>query len=216
MHKSGRERSRTVVSEEATFTQKPDEADLVRALQAGDDAAFETLVRRYIGRQYAVAKRFFHNDDDAKDTAQEAFLSASRAINRFEGNARLSTWLHRITVNAALMKIRARRRKPEESIDDLLPRFLEDGHQADPGPAWKEPTEELMQRQETHALVRACIEKVPENYRSVMLLRDIEARDTAETAELLRLSPNAVKIRLHRARQALRSLLHPHLAEASV
>ena len=85
-----------------------------------------------------------------------------------------------------------------------------------PGPEWKQPAEELLQRKETRALVRACIDQLPDNYRSVLLLRDIEARNTAETARLLELSPNAVKIRLHRARQALRSLLDPHMSEVAV
>ena len=213
MEQSGPNSPQIAESEDTSLSH---EANLILALKAGEDTAFETLVRRYSGRLYAVAKRFFSNDDDAKDVVQEAFLSAFRSIDRFEGNARVSTWLHRITVNAALMKIRTRRRKPEEPLDDLLPRFLEDGHHADPGPAWKEPTEELLQRQEIRTLVRSCIAQLPENYRSVLLLRDIEAKDTAETAELLGLSPNAVKIRLHRARQALRTLLHPHFSEASV
>lgn len=207
------------LAQDAGFTEDAgfaEDAGFIPALRAGDDAAFEKLVRLYGGRLYAVAKRFLHNEEEAHDAVQDAFLSAFRAIDRFEGHARLSTWLHRITVNAALMKLRTRRRKSEESIDELLPKFLEDGHRADPGPEWKQPAEELLQRKETRAVVRACIDQLPDNYRSVLLLRDIEARDTAETAQLLRLSPNAVKIRLHRARQALRALLDPHLSEVFI
>ena len=192
-----------------------DEAAFLARLRAGDGLAFEQLVRAYSGRLLAVARRFLHNEEDARDALQEAFLSAFRALDSFEADARISTWLHRIAINAALMKLRSRRRKPEESIDDLLPTFLEDGHRANPGPAWKEPAEVTLQRQETRTLVRECIDRLPETYRMVLLLRDIEELDTEETAQLLNVSPNAVKIRLHRARQALRTLLDPHFREAT-
>lgn len=189
------------------------EAQLLTGLRAGDPQAYERLVRAYSGRLLAVARRFLANEEDARDALQEAFLSAFRAIGAFQEDARISTWLHRIVVNAALMKLRARRRKPEELIDDLLPTFQEDGHRENPGPAWKETSETMLQRQETRALVRGCIDRLPESYRVVLLLRDIEELDTEETARLLDISPNAVKIRLHRARQALRTLLDPHFRE---
>ena len=120
------------------------------------------------------------------------------------------------------MKIRSRQRKPEDSIDSiesiehLLPRFVEDGHRADPGPAWKESADALMQQQETRRLVRTSIDRLPDTYPSVLMLRDIEEYDTQETAQALGISPNAVKIRLHRARQALRTLLDPRLHEGAL
>jgi RNA polymerase sigma-70 factor (ECF subfamily) len=190
------------------------EGELIARLRAGEREAFEMLVRTYGGRMLAVAQRFLRHDDDARDALQDAFLSAFRSIGQFEAGSRLSTWLHRITVNAALMKLRTRRRKPEEPIDDLLPKFLEDGHRADPGPAWREPAQVALERRETRQLVRDCIDRLPESYRTVLLLRDIEERDTEETAALLGVTPNAVKIRLHRARQALRELLDPHFTGA--
>jgi len=189
------------------------ETELLAGLRAGDGAAYERLVRTHGGKLLAVARRLLANEDDARDALQDAFLSAFRAIGSFQEGARVSTWLHRIVINAALMKLRSRRRKPEEPIDDLLPTFLEDGHRENPGPAWKETSETTLQRQETRSLVRTCIELLPESYRTVLLLRDIEELDTEETAQLLDLSPNAVKIRLHRARQALRTLLDPHFRE---
>ena len=146
---------------------------------------------------------------------QEAFLSAFRALDGFEGTSRLSTWLHRIVVNAALMKLRTRRRKPEEPIEALLPRFLEDGHVVEPFDEWQETSHDALERKETCALVRECIERLPETYRTVLLLRDIDEKDTQETAAVLGVSENAVKIRLHRARQALRTLLDPHLRAGS-
>jgi RNA polymerase sigma-70 factor (ECF subfamily) len=108
------------------------EADLVARLRAGSDAAYEELVRAQGARLLAVARRLLRSEEDARDAVQDAFISAFRAIDRFEGGSRLSTWLHRIVVNAALMKLRSQQRKPETSIEDLLPRFLEDGHFAEP------------------------------------------------------------------------------------
>jgi len=187
-----------------------DEARLLTALRAGDDLAFERLVRDHSGRMLAVAQRFMRNSEDARDVVQEAFIAAFRSLNSFEGSARLSTWLHRIVINAALMKLRSRRRVPEDSIEDLLPKFLEDGHQVHPSREWRRSSEEMMQDEQTRGLVRSCIERLPEAYRTVLILRDLEELDTQEAATLLGITENAVKIRLHRARQALRGLLDPH------
>ncbi len=104
------------------------ERSLLAELRAGEPLAFEALVRENAGRMLVVAKRLLSIEEDAQDAVQEAFLSAFKAIGSFEGNARLSTWLHRITVNAALLRLRKRNRKREVSIEDLLPRFLDDGH----------------------------------------------------------------------------------------
>ncbi len=188
-----------------------DERAFVEALQSGDDAAYEKLVREHSGRMLAVARRFLREEDDARDAVQEAFVSAFRAIGNFEGGARISTWLHRIVVNAALMKLRTRRRKPEESIDELLPHWKDDGHpEATPGP-WS--PERLLDRDQLRSLVAGGIDRLPDSYREVILLRDIEELDTAEAAEMLGISTNAVKTRLHRARQALRETLDPALRE---
>jgi RNA polymerase sigma-70 factor, ECF subfamily len=184
------------------------EAALVERLRRGDGAAFEELLHAHTGRLLAVARRLLANEEDARDTVQEAFLSAFRSIDRFDGQAALGTWLHRIVVNAALTKLRSRRRHPEKPIEDLLPTFLEDGHQARPARDWPDPSAAL-QREETRGSVRRHIEELPEDYRVVLLLRDIEELDTEETARLLGLTPGAVKTRLHRARQALRTLLEP-------
>jgi len=187
-----------------------DDAALLERLRAGDGAAYEALVRTYSGRLLAVTRRILNSEEDARESVQEAFVSAFRNINRFEGGARLSTWLHRIAVNAALMKLRSRRRRPEESIEPLLPMYRDDGHHVEQFQAWSEPVDVAMQRREMQALVRRCIDQLPESYRTVLLLRDIEQLDTDETASALGITGNAVKIRLHRARQALRTLLDPH------
>jgi len=185
------------------------EERLVIALRSGDEDAYEQLVRAHGGRMLAVARRLLGDSEDAPDAVQEAFVSAFRSIGSFAGQARLSTWLHRIVVNAALMKLRTRRRKPEQPIDDLLPTFEADGHHREPGKPWQ-PAERLEQR-EVRRLVRENIAKLPDVYRTVLVLRDIEELDTAEVAALLEVNAGVVKTRLHRARQALRTLLDPHL-----
>jgi RNA polymerase sigma-70 factor (ECF subfamily) len=139
---------------------------------------------------------------------QESLVAAFRAIGDFGGGARLSTWLHRITVNTAKPPPPSR-----ESIDELLPRFDADGHRLDAGSAWAAPGDELLARRETRVRVRRAIARLPESYRTVLLLRDIEDLDTEETARALGISANAVKIRLHRARQALRTLLVDELRD---
>jgi RNA polymerase sigma-70 factor, ECF subfamily len=187
-----------------------DEATLLERLRAGDEAAYEALVRIYSSRLLAVTRRILRSEEEARDAVQDAFVAAFRNLGRFEGGARVSTWLHRIAVNAALMRLRTRKRKPEESIEPLLPVYQDDGHHAERFTAWAEPVDVAMQRTETRAQVRRCIDQLPESYRTVLLLRDIEGLDTDDTASLLGLTPNAVKIRLHRARQALRTLLDPH------
>lgn len=184
---------------------------LVARLRAGERSAFDEVVRRYSGRMLAVARRFVREPDDARDIVQEAFLSAFRNFGSYHGDSLLSTWLHRIVVNAALMRIRARSRRPEESIEALLPKFGEDGHSVQPAHLWVETTHETVEREQRAELVRRCIDELPDTYRTVLLLRDIEEFDTAEAAALLGTTENAVKIRLHRARQALRALLDPHL-----
>jgi len=182
-------------------------APLLAGLRRGDDHAFATLVRQHGGRMLATARRLLRDDDEAEDTVQEAFVSAARAIDGFAGDSKLSTWLHRIVVNTALMRLRSRRRRREEPIDDLLPRFDADGHHAEGVVGWETPSDVLLERRQTRAMVRRCIDELPERYRTVILLRDIEEMDTEETAHSIGSTPNAVKIRLHRARQALRTLL---------
>ena len=180
---------------------------LLERLKAHDEEAFETMVRQYAGRMLATARRLLGNEQDANDAVQQAFISVFRSIAGFNGEAKLSTWLHRIVVNAALAQIRYRRRRPELSIDDLLPRFDEEGQWAGDLAARSEARETLTDGRETQELVRRCIDRLPEVYRSVLILRDIEDLDSAEAAEMLAITPNAAKIRLHRARQALKTLI---------
>ena len=185
------------------------DAALIARLRQGDPGAFEELVREHGGHLLGVARRLLPQDEDARDAVQDAFLLAFRGLPAFAGRCRLSTWLHRITVNAALMKLRTRSRKPEAPIDELLPEFLPDGHHVTQFTEWNLSPSQHVLRAEARGQVRAAIDRLPGSYRTVLLLRDIEELDTTEVAGMLGISGNAVKIRLHRARQALRTLLEP-------
>ena len=204
------------MSDPSPTTAEPgDEAAFLERLRAGDPKTTEQWVREATPRLLAVTRRMLRSEEDARDAVQDAFISAFRALDGFQGGARLSTWLHRIAVNAALMKLRTRRRKPEESIDELLPTFLEDGHHIDAPQEWPGNAQEWVERDEVRSAVREAIGRLPETHRNVLLLRDIEELDTGEVADLLEISPGAVKTRLHRARLALRELLDPVLREDS-
>ena len=189
---------------------------LLARLKAADDSAFDELVITAGPRLLAVARRMLGREEDAQDAVQEAFLSAFKSLDRFDGRSQLTTWLHRIAVNVCLMKLRSQRRRPERPIEDFLPEFLPDGHQKNPSSPWKPAESCGIEREELRAFVRARIEELPEQYRLILVLRDIEELDTDETAAVLGISAAAVKTRLHRARQALRGLLDPHMAGSEV
>ena len=192
-----------------------DDTSLVAALRAGEEWAFELMVRTYGRRLLAVARRFTNCAADAEDVVQTAYLCAFRSLHQFEGSSRLSTWLHRIVVNAALMRIRTARRKHGDSIEELLPRYQEDGHHVEQFSSWSMPADELLKQAQTRTTVRAAIERLPETHRTVLLLRDIEEMSTEDVAAMLSLTTNAVKVRLHRARQALAKLLSPQFSRRS-
>jgi RNA polymerase sigma-70 factor (ECF subfamily) len=191
------------------------EAALLSRLRAGDEAAYEQLVREESRHLLVVARRLLRNEEDAQDAVQQAFLSAFRALPSFNGQSRLGTWLHRIVTNAALMKMRTRGRRPEESIEDLLPSFIEDGHHVQQFTTWNVRADTQLLRRETRTHIRLAIARLPDAYRTVLLLRDIEELSTEETAKALGVTTNTVKIRLHRARQALVKLLDPAMTRES-
>lgn len=180
------------------------ESSLLARLRAGEDDAYHELLRTHGGRLLSVARRMMRNEEDARDCLQEAFLSAFRSIDRFEAKAQLGTWLHRIVVNACLMKLRSQKRKPEEPVDPQLPEFDAYGFRIGPTEMPPASVDELLERQEVRDQLREAIDSLPENHRTVLVLRDIEELDTAEAAEMLGLTSGAVKVRLHRARLALR------------
>lgn len=183
------------------------DATIIEGLRAGDDRAFELLVRTYVGPLRAVALRLLQNPADADDAVQEALLSAYRGFASFRADSRLATWLHRIVVNAALTRLRRTRRHDEtQDLDELLPRFADNGYPEHFQAPWSSSIDVLVARAETRESVRQMIDRLPESYRTVLILRDIEEVDTTEAAELLGISTAALKVRLHRARQALRNL----------
>jgi len=191
------------------------ESALLAALRMKDAEAFRTLMRTYGPRVRAAAFRLLRNEADANDVVQETFLAAFRSVDRFEGKAQIGTWLHRIAINAALMRIRSRQRRPEEDIHDLLPRFTDGGqHEVHRHPFAEMPDQAALREEACH-VVRDCIDKLPENYRNALLLKDIEELDYPEVARVLGLTLNATRIRIHRARQALRCLLAPHFGDGA-
>jgi RNA polymerase sigma-70 factor, ECF subfamily len=188
-----------------------EERELVRRLCAGDEAAFEAMVRKHSPRMLAVARRYLPHEEDARDAVQNALLSAMRGIKRFVHQSQLATWLHRIVVNAALMELRNRRRRLEDSIEEYLPHFDSDGHWINEDPDSATAGHLPVERRETREMVRACIARLPESYRTILLMRDIEDLDTEEIARLVGASTNAIKVRIHRARQALRPIIEDEL-----
>lgn len=192
------------------------EAALVEAMQAGEPWAFERFIRIHGGRVKAVAERYLRNQEDAHDVVQETFIAAFKAIGAFEGKAQLSTWLHRIAINAALRRLRTLERRHEEDspaeLEGLLPEFAGEGKHSKPPKAFGEAPEAHLMREEVRTNVRAAIDQLPEKYRVALLLRDIDGLDYDAVAEHLEVSANAAKIRVHRARQALRTLLERHFA----
>ncbi len=182
-----------------------DEHILVKAAKAGDLSAFEALVNRYERRIFRLAMNITQNREDAEDVMQEAFLKAFEHLGDFEGHSRFYTWLVRITVNQALMKLRKRRPNVVsldneiETEDDLLPREVED---------WGPTPEERFEQTELQRILSTVIAELEPGFRIVFQLRDVEEISTEETAEILGLSVPAVKSRLLRARLKLRQKLN--------
>ena len=189
------------------------ERSLLQRLRGREAEAFDVLVREYAGRLLATARRFLRCEADCADAVQDAFLAAFKNVDSFTEAASLSTWLHRILINCCLMKLRSQRRRPTVSICELLPQFGEDGAYLRDVRPWRPEGTAESPSSETRAQVRACIESLPEPYRVVLMLRDIEECGTEETAALLGISCANVKTRLHRARQALRELLEAAFAD---
>jgi RNA polymerase sigma-70 factor (ECF subfamily) len=187
-----------------------EERALVARLKSDDDTAYEEVVRRFGPRMLSVARRLLTQEQDAQDAVQDAFLSAFKSIGNFQGDAKLATWLHRIVVNASLMKLRSKRRKPETAIDDLLPKYHDDGHRRGNGD-WRITHDTAVQTSEIREQVLAAIDKLPDLYRDILMLRDIEELSTEEAAQQLEITEGAVKTRLHRARLALRESLDPFM-----
>ena len=186
----------------------PSETSLVHAAKDGDLSAFEELIRRYDRKVIRIAFHITHNQEDAEDAAQDAFLKAFRGLVQFEEKSRFSTWLFRIAVNESLMKVRQRRGFQVVSIEqdnnedpDALPLEIVD---------WSPNPEQLYSQSELREILAKALRGLSSNYRTVFLLRDVEGLSIEETAEVLNLSISAVKARLMRARLRLRERLNRH------
>lgn len=181
-----------------------DEGELVAQALAGDLRAFETIVQRYESRVFRLARRMMGNDADAEDVLQETFLKVHTKLHQFQGQSRLYTWIVRIAVNQALMKLRTRRQNVL-SLDEDVPG--EAGPMAREVADWHPNPEEQYQKAELGAILQRGLDALAPPYRIVFQLRDVDELSTEETAETLGLSAAAVKSRLLRARLQLRERL---------
>lgn len=190
------------------------ETELLESLWAGDPAAYRQLVEQNSANVYNVALKLLGDEQEAEDVLQETFMSAFEAIDRFEGRSKLSTWLYRIAYNASLMRLRKRDRMTMFSLDRET--GMEDMHEA-PGSRqlvdWSAvPDDQLLTAEARQEMDRAITE-LPETLRSAFILRDVQGLSGAETAEILGITVQAVKNRLHRARLRLRDRLSGYFSE---
>ncbi len=192
--------------------------ELVSRLRAGDSAAFEPLMERYATRVYRVAYGITRSEADAEEVVQDVFHTLFRKVGTFEGRSALGTWIYRVATNAALLRRRGKRHQVEVRLEDCLPTFLEDGHRAGDRSFvladWSDTPEEELLSRETRAIVSRALDALPDHYRAVLVLRDVEGLSSEEAAAALDDSVASVKSRLHRARMALREVLTRHFGPA--
>ncbi|QMV18894.1 sigma-70 family RNA polymerase sigma factor [Granulicella sp. 5B5] len=186
-----------------------DEATMIASILAGETQLYHELIRPHERSVYMMALSYMKNEADAEDVAQEAFLKAFRALANFRAEAKFGTWLISITLNEARNRLRRKAAVPMESLDvpddepgAVSPALLRD---------WREVPSEALERGEVRSLIASAVEALPEIYRCVFVLRDMEEMSVNETAEALSLSVPAVKVRLHRARMMLQKQLAPQL-----
>jgi RNA polymerase sigma-70 factor, ECF subfamily len=196
------------IQSKVSETAASDEMALVQAAKAGNMEAFEELVRRYDRNVFRIAQHITQNREDAEDVVQDAFLKAYQNLEQFQGNSKFYTWLVRIAVNEALMRLRRRRTGQMVSIDediqteeDSVPREIAD---------WSPNPEQLYDQAELKDILGKTIQGLPASFRTVFVLRDVEGLSTEETADALGLSVPAVKSRLLRARLQLRERLNKY------
>ncbi len=196
---------------ESKVGEPTDEQVLVQAARQGDIGAFEELVKRYDRNVFRIANHITQNREDAEDVVQDAFLKAYQNLGQFQGQSKFYTWLVRIAVNEALMRLRRRRPERMVSLDedvkteeDSMPREVAD---------WAPNPEQLYSQSELKEILGKTIQGLPASFRTVFVLRDVEGLSTEETAEALDLSVPAVKSRLLRARLQLRERLNKYFKQ---
>ncbi|HLH37229.1 MAG TPA: sigma-70 family RNA polymerase sigma factor [Alloacidobacterium sp.] len=197
------------ISEAMAGVQQEREAALIAAILAGEREKFHDLIRPYERQVYLTALSLVKNETEAEDVAQEAILRAYRKLASFRGDAKFSTWLIAITLNEARTRLREEKRASFDSLDN------HDSEEGDYTPAaltdWREVPSEALERQEIRALMQQAVAELPETFRQVVILRDMEELSVNETAEALGISISLVKVRLHRARLLLQKRLVPLL-----
>jgi RNA polymerase sigma-70 factor, ECF subfamily len=189
---------------EATLSEV--EAKLVARLAKRDESALLEVLDGHRDRIYNLALRITGSVEDAEEVTQDTFIRMLDKIEQFEGRSTLGTWVYRMGMNLALMKRRSSTRRPEQSWEDPMEAFTEDGLHTAPIRKWRGSVLDI-QKEETGRAVRDAVEKLPDEYRTVVVLADLEGRSRQEIADALELSIPAVKSRLHRARLALRKML---------
>jgi len=191
------------------------DAGLVEALRRDDPDAAEQLVERYGERVYRLAVRITGVREDAEEIAQDALWTVARKIHTFKGESAFGSWLYRIVANAAYQKLRWRRRKAREiALDDVLPGLDGEGRHFEPMDDWSNRVDEqALQGELRHVLIDA-IEALPEDYRTVLTLHDVEGLSNPDVAQALGISLSAVKSRVHRSRLFVRKRLSEYLSLA--
>ena len=180
-------------------------------MSPGADVDEEALVRTNIGWMLGLAERLLRDREMAEDVVQDAFIRAFKGLAGFEGRSSIESWLHRITVNVALSKLRQLKRLAEQSIDQHLPEFDQFDCRVEMPWSRLATVDEIVESRDTLMRIDEAVDQLPDAYRVVLQLRDIEEYATSEVADLLDISESNVKVRLHRARAALKKLLEPIL-----
>jgi RNA polymerase sigma-70 factor, ECF subfamily len=191
-------------------------SELVERLQAGDEQALEDVFNLYSAKLYNVAHKMLGDLGDAEEVIQDVFWTAFRKAKTFRGTAQFSTWLYRLTINAALGKIRRNKKQKEVTYDEFLPQFQQDGHhQVRPVIDWSNTLDEHYARREMQEFFNEALQQLKAIDKSVVVLSDIEGLSDREIAGVLAISVAAVKTRLHRARLFLRGKLAARLGYAA-
>lgn len=175
--------------------------EVVDRVRAGDLAMYEVIMRRYNQRLYRIARAILHDDVEAEDVMQDAYVRAYTHLEQFEGRSAFSTWLSRIAVHEALTRLRSRNRHPQVDVTEY------DGEISMKTPSSSLDPEKSASTGQLREFLEEAVLNLPENYRTVVMLRDIEELSTAETAEALDLTEENVKIRLHRGHGMIRNWL---------
>ena len=190
------------------------DADLVAALRAEEPDAAERLVERFGDRVYRLAMRITGSREDAEEAAQDALWTAARKIGMFKGESAFGSWIYRITANAAYQKLRTRRQKSAEiALDDVLPSLDDDRH-FEPMDDWSNRVDERALQGELRQVLQQAIDGLPPDYRTALVMHDVEGLSNPDIAETLGISLPAVKSRVHRSRLFVRKKLAEYLKEA--